>query len=59
MKELEDVEMNVDHRNQEIKKIWESVTELHTIFKELWVLVIDQGTMLDRIDYNVEQVVHQ
>ena len=23
------------------------------------MLVIDQGTMLDRIDYNVEQVVHQ
>lgn len=29
------------------------------MFKELAVLVIDQGTMLDRIDYNIEQVVHQ
>ncbi len=26
---------------------------------DIAVLVIDQGTMLDRIDYNVEQVVNQ
>ena len=25
------------------------------IFKEIQVLVIDQGTILDRIDYNIEQ----
>lgn len=37
----------------------ESVHELHTIFKDMAALVIDQGSMLDRIDYNVEQVVHQ
>ncbi|CAD7937514.1 unnamed protein product [Amoebophrya sp. A25] len=57
--QLEDVEFNVTHRNEEIKKIAQSVTELHTLFKEMAALVIDQGTMLDRIDYNVEQVVSQ
>ena len=31
------------------------IEELATIFKELAVLVIDQGTILDRIDYNIEQ----
>jgi syntaxin 16 len=32
---------------------------MHTIaeiFRELQTLVIDQGTLLDRIDYNVEQM---
>jgi syntaxin 16 len=43
----------------EIRKIAQSVTDLHQIFKDLANLVIDQGTLLDRIDYNVEQVVHQ
>ncbi len=33
-----------------------SIEELSVIFKELAVLVIDQGTVLDRIDYNMEQV---
>lgn len=33
-----------------------SIEDLSTIFKELAVLVIDQGTILDRIDFNMEQV---
>lgn len=35
-----------------------SIEDLSTIFKELAVLVIDQGTILDRIDFNMEQVRH-
>jgi hypothetical protein len=27
-----------------------------TVFKELAAMVIDQGTIIDRIDYNMEQV---
>lgn len=44
-------------RDQEIVAIAKSIEELSQIFKELAVLVIDQGTVLDRIDYNMEQVV--
>jgi syntaxin 16 len=54
--ELEERERDVDERSTQITKIAKSVTELNSIFKELAVLVIDQGTVLDRIDYNLEQV---
>lgn len=57
--EVEIAEDLINERDQEIQHIAESITELATIFKELAVLVIDQGTILDRIDYNMEQVVEQ
>ncbi len=42
--------------DEEIDQLVESIRELSSLFKELSVLVIDQGTVLDRIDYNVELV---
>ena len=47
---LESSEINIQERDIEIQKIAQSIEELSTIFKELAVLVIDQGTILDRID---------
>lgn len=41
-------------REREINAIAKGIMELSDIFKDLQVMVIDQGTMLDRIDYNVE-----
>lgn len=43
-------------RDQEVMKILESVNDLANVMKDLSVLIIDQGTILDRIDYNCEQV---
>jgi len=59
LQELGSMEVNAVQRSQEITQIATSINDLHTIFKELAVLVIDQGSILDRIDYNIEQVVHQ
>ncbi len=47
----------VNQRDAEITQIAKSIEELAQIFKELAVLVIDQGTILDRIDYNMENAV--
>ena len=54
---VDDLTEAVQSRDHEIVKIAQSIEELGAIFKELAVLVIDQGTILDRIDYNMEAVV--
>jgi syntaxin 16 len=54
---VDDLTEAVQSRDQEIASIAQSIEELGAIFKELAVLVIDQGTILDRIDYNMEAVV--
>lgn len=54
---LEENQVNLRERDKEIQKIAESINELATIFRELAVLVIEQGTILDRIDYNMDMVV--
>ncbi|KAM6578690.1 hypothetical protein CsatB_030527 [Cannabis sativa] len=43
-------------REREIQQVVGSVNELAQIMKDLSVLVIDQGTIVDRIDYNIQNV---
>lgn len=47
---------DIQQRDREITGIATSITELSDLFKDLGHLVIDQGTLLDRIDYNVERM---
>ncbi|CAD6572397.1 MAG: hypothetical protein CYPHOPRED_004824 [Cyphobasidiales sp. Tagirdzhanova-0007] len=44
----------ITQRDREVTSIAESITDLADLFKDLSGLVIDQGTLLDRIDYNIE-----
>lgn len=46
-------------REQEVNNIVKSIVDLNDIFKELARMVEDQGTILDRIDYNIEQTQSQ
>ncbi|KAJ3031112.1 UNVERIFIED_CONTAM: hypothetical protein HDU68_006491 [Siphonaria sp. JEL0065] len=54
MTTIQNNERVISEREKEINEIVKSINGLAEIFKELQTMVIDQGTVLDRIDYNIE-----
>jgi len=55
LRQVEIMDEEVSQREREIKQISKSIRELADIFKDMAMLVVEQGTMLDRIDFNIEQ----
>ena len=50
-----DPSLELRTRNRELTEIANSISSLAELFKDLSVLVIDQGTLLDSVEYNIEQ----
>ena len=48
-------EMTVQRENEEIQELTRRAEEVQQLFKDLAVLIADQGTIIDRIDYNISQ----
>ncbi|KAJ7193188.1 syntaxin-like t-SNARE protein TLG2 [Mycena haematopus] len=50
---------DLTQRDRELTEIAKSISQLAELFKDLSVLVIDQGTLLDSVEYNIEQTAFQ
>nr|KAG5712189.1 hypothetical protein BaRGS_014539 [Batillaria attramentaria] len=59
MQMVEENSSVMQHREQEIAKIVRSIQDLNDIFKDVASMIVDQGTILDRIDYNIEHATVQ
>jgi len=53
------LEPDLRTRDRELTEIAKSIGSLAELFKDLSVLVIDQGTLLDSVEYNIEQTAVQ
>ena len=50
----EEPDQLLQKRENELNEIVRGVNKLQELFKDLHIIVIEQGTILDRIDYNID-----
>ena len=51
----EEPDQLLQNRDKELDEIVRGVNNLQELFKDLHVIIIEQGTILDRIDYNIDE----
>ncbi|EAL69188.1 t-SNARE family protein [Dictyostelium discoideum AX4] len=49
------MEIEISSRDKEIRNLLESINDLTRLFQDISLLVAQQGTILDRIDYNLNE----
>ena len=48
------VDLDIETRTKEIEQIAQSIAELAELFRDLSNMVVEQGTVLDSVEYNVQ-----
>ncbi|KAI0743905.1 t-SNARE [Daedaleopsis nitida] len=59
LRQVTELDFNLQTRDRELTEIAKSIAQLAELFKDLSALVIDQGTLLDSVEYNIEQTAVQ
>ncbi|KAI0769602.1 t-SNARE, partial [Trametes elegans] len=55
VRQMSMADLDLQTRDRELTEIARSIASLAELFKDLGALVIDQGTLLDSVEYNIEQ----
>ncbi|KAF9654004.1 t-SNARE [Thelephora ganbajun] len=55
----DNLQPDLRQRDRELTEIAKSIADLAVLFKDLSSMVIDQGTLLDSVEYNIEQTAVQ
>jgi syntaxin 16 len=53
------LDIDLDARTKEITQIATSISELADLFRDLSAMVVEQGTVLDSVEYNVQQTARE
>ena len=48
------MDLNIEQRSNEITQIATSISELADLFRDLGGMIVEQGTVLDSVEYNVQ-----
>lgn len=54
LRQQDQIKRDTDQYDQEIDRLSEGITTIHSLFKQMNEMVMHQGEIVDRIDFNIE-----